>query len=82
MIRVTIAKIPFKGKEQIVNKFINPCNMVAQMYFHPGSDPFDKHDFSQPIPNSMAKAKALVDVTYSQWTLATSGMDNRAKWNK
>ena len=56
MIRITVAKMPFKGKEQIVIEFIDPCDMVAQMYFKPGSDPFDKHDFQDPIPNPSTRA--------------------------
>ena len=66
MIRITISKIQFKDKEQIVIEFIALCDMVAQMYCCPGSDPFDKHDFSQYIPNYTTRTKAIEDVTYSQ----------------
>ena len=80
MIRITVAKMSFKGKEKIVNEFIDPCDMVAQMYFRPGSDPFDKHDFLDPIPNPNTKAKTIEDENYRHCTLMNSGMPNRTKW--
>ena len=79
MIRITVANMSFKGNDQIVIKFIDPCDMVAQMYFKPGSNPFDKHDFYEPIPNPVTRAKAVDDPNYRHCTIKESGLHTRAK---
>ena len=45
MIKITVDKMHFKGKEQIVIEFIDHCDMVSQMYFKPGSSPFEERLF-------------------------------------
>ena len=81
MIRITTVKMSFKGNGHIVIKFIDTCDMVAQMYFKPDSNPFEKHDFCESIPNSITRAKAADDPNYRQCTLKESGMHTWAKQN-
>ena len=79
MIRVTPSKVSVKGETHVVLEFIDPCDNTAQMYFKPGSDPFEKHDFSRDIPNPITRNKAETDSKYKHCTLQDSGLWAREK---
>ena len=72
MIRITPSKISFKGDTHIVLEFIDPCDCMAQMFYKPGSDPFEKYDFMKDIPNPKTRNKAETDSNYKACTLKES----------
>ena len=79
MIRITPAKVHFKGESHIVLDFIDPCDGVAQMYYKPGVDPFEKHDFQKAIPNPKTRLKAETDSNYANCTLKEAGLWKKDK---
>ena len=79
MIRLTPARVHFKGDSHIVLDFIDPCDGVAQMYYKPGVDPFEKHDFKQAIPNPKTRSKAETDSNYASCTLKEAGLWKKDK---
>ena len=82
MIRITPAKIAFKGESHVILDFIDPCDGVAQMFYKPGVDPFEKHDFRQAIPNPKTRNKAETDSNYVACTLKEAGLwkKDKPKW--
>ena len=79
MMRITPSKSTFKGETHIILEFIDPCDNIAQMYYKPGIDPFEKHDFKQPIPNPKTRSKAESDSNYKVCTLVDSGLWKKDK---
>ena len=82
MIRITPSKIAFKGDTHIILEFIDPCDSVAQMFYKPGVDPFEKHNFRREIPNPKTRNKADTDSNYKTCSLKESGLwkKDKPKW--
>ena len=64
MIKITPNKVSYKGDMHILLDFLDPCDGVTQMYFKPGTNPFEKHDFSKDIPNPTTRNRAETDAKY------------------